>query len=239
MAKTTARPQPGGGAGEWVPALGGCDHPGCGAAEAYRCHYVDRRQVECGRAGCRDHLRIVDGHGYCLRHASIVEVLRMAAARGTPLLPPDLDSRAASLGLTVSRGLEPGLGARLRRWAGLHHSILDDPTVRYGRPDRARVEQGRWERVWALGSRNGYLLRVLIRVEDDRPELVVLVADGVVLHQEVPPWISRRGPGFPAAESVEAQAERLAFFERLLAVVDAHASRLGLGGPGGRPGPIA
>ncbi|HUY97953.1 MAG TPA: hypothetical protein VMW47_10125 [Verrucomicrobiae bacterium] len=233
-----AAQQPGGGSVGWEPVDGGCDYPGCDQTEAFRCGYLDRRRVECGRAGCRGHMRLVGGRGYCMRHASIVEVLRLAAARGTPLQPPDLDSRAASLVLNVARALEPGLETRLRRWAGMHHTVFDDPTVRYSRSDRARREQGRWERIWALAGHNGYLLRVMLRVDDLRPEWVALVVDGVVAHQEIPPWISHRGPQWPVPGSVEAAAEREAFLERLLAVVDAHAARQGLtaasaeGGPG-------
>ncbi len=226
-----------GGATGWEPALGGCDYPGCGETEAFRCRYVDRRRVECGRAGCRGHMRLVGGQGYCMRHASIVEVLRLAAERGTPLQPPDLDNRAASLVLNVARSLEPGLEVRLRRWAGMRHRVFDDPTVRYSRPDRGRRELGRWERIWALAGHNGYVLRVLLRVEDPRPETVVLAADGIVLHQEIPPWISHRGPQWPSPGSPEAADERRAFVDRLLAVLDAYAARQGLASERAEPGP--
>ncbi|HVA20949.1 MAG TPA: hypothetical protein VNN74_02495 [Candidatus Micrarchaeia archaeon] len=235
MRDGAAQVQPSGGGSGWEPVVGGCDYPGCTVAEAYRCRYVDRRRVECGRAGCRDHMRLVDGLGYCMRHASIVEVLRLAAERGTPLQPPDLDSRAASLVLNVSRAVEAGLESRLRRWAGLSHSIFDDPTIRYTRADRGRAEHGRWERIWALAGANGYLLRVIVRVDDGRPELVVLIADGAVLHQEIPPWIIHRGPEWPVPGSPAAEAERHAFHERLLAIVDAYAAQQGLTGE--RSGP--
>src|SRR5487761_549633 len=113
---------------------GGCDQAGCQNQEAFRCLYRDRRAVDCSWVACAEHLKVVSGRAYCLRHASIVEVLNMALTQGTQVLPPDLDNRCASLVMWVSRDLDEPVVERLVRWGDSDKSNINDPAVRYTRP---------------------------------------------------------------------------------------------------------
>ncbi|MGH7612241.1 MAG: hypothetical protein ACREN4_09505 [Candidatus Dormibacteria bacterium] len=206
---------------------GGCDHHGCQEQAAYRCLYRDRRAVDCAWVACKDHLRVVGNRAYCLRHASTVEVMLLARERGTDVMPPDLDSRAASLVLWVSRDLDQPVVERLVRWGDADMSIINDPAIRYTRPDRLRQDPGHWERVWALANRTGILLRVSLRVEDSRPETVILVGGTSHLLASVPPWIQRHLAGDEATASQSDLVERLAFQQQLLLALDAYAEKFG------------
>ncbi len=211
---------------------GGCDHPGCGNQEAYRCLYRDRRAVDCAWVACRDHLKVVDGRAYCIRHASIVEVLIMAARQGNALLPPDLDDRCASLVLAVATDLDEPVLERLVRWGDANTGIINDPAIRYSRPNRLQNDPGHWERAWALATKTGILLRVAVRVEDNRPETVILTAGGTRLVELVPPWIQRRLIGGVGLGSQSQLVERLAFQHQLLQALDAYVEKYGIMYPG-------
>ncbi|MGH7608522.1 MAG: hypothetical protein ACREOD_01060 [Candidatus Dormibacteria bacterium] len=206
---------------------GGCDHHGCANKEAFRCLYRDRRAVDCSWAACTEHLRVVATRAYCLRHASIVEVMALAREQGTEVMPPDLDSRSASLVMWVSRDLDQPVVERLVRWGDADMSIINDPAIRYTRPDRLRHDPGHWERVWALANRTGILLRVSLRVEDTRPETVILVGGTTHLLAAVPPWIQRHLAGDAAAASQSDLVERLAFQQQLLLALDGYAQKFG------------
>ncbi len=210
---------------------GGCDQPGCDNKEAYRCLYRDRRAVDCSWAACAEHLRVVEGRGYCLRHASIVEVLSLAASQGTQVSPPDLDNRCASLVMWTARDLDEPVVERLVRWGDADTSIINDPSIRYTRPDRLRQASGHWERVWALANRTGILLRVGIKVQDDRPEVVVLTGGPTDLLSLVPPWIERHLSGQAARVSQADLVERLAFQQQLLSALDTYVEKYGASYP--------
>jgi hypothetical protein len=211
---------------------GGCDHPGCSNQEGYRCLYRDRRAVDCAWVACRDHLRVVAGSAYCLRHASIVEVMIMSERQGNALLPPDLDDRCASLVLAVAADLDEPVVERLVRWGDTTTSIINDPAIRYSRPNRLQHEPGHWERVWALATKTGILLRVGLRVEDSRPETVILTGGGSRLVELVPPWIQRRLSGGGGLGSQSQLVERLAFQHQLLQALDAYVEKYGILYPG-------
>jgi len=202
---------------------GGCDQAGCENQEAYRCLYRDRRAVDCSWVACPEHLKVVAGRAYCGRHASIVEVLAMARQRGTQVLPPDLDNRCASLVMWVARDLDEPVVERLVRWGDSNISIINDPAIRYTRPDRLTQSPGHWERIWALANRTGILLRVGVRVEDPRPETVILVGGTTHLLSTVPPWIERRlsGQSTPATPA-SGLVERLAYQQQLLLALDTY-----------------
>lgn len=206
---------------------GGCDQAGCENREAFRCLYRDRRAVDCSWVACAEHLKAVGGRAYCLRHASIVEVLTMALNQGTQVLPPDLDNRCASLVMWVSRDLDEPIVDRLVRWGDSDMSIINDPAVRYSRPDRLRQESGHWERVWALANRTGILLRVGLRVEDARPETVIMTAGTTHLVSTIPPWIERHLSGEPNKLSQSELVERLAFQQQLLLALDSYVEKYG------------
>jgi hypothetical protein len=204
------------------PEGGGCDQPGCSEQEAYRCLYRDRRAVDCSWVACKDHLRVVEGRAYCLRHASIVEVLLMAMRQGTQVIPPDLDNRCASLVMWVSRDLDEPVVERLVRWGDSNMSIINDPAIRYTRPDRMRQDPGHWERIWALANRTGILLRVGLRVEDDHPETVILSAGTNHLVSTIPPWIQRHLSGESNRASPSDLVDRLAFQQQMLMALDSY-----------------
>jgi hypothetical protein len=210
---------------------GGCDQPGCENKKAFRCLYRDRRAVDCAWAVCPEHLRAVAGRGYCIRHASIVEVLAMAMAQGTQLLPPDLDDRCASLVMWVSRDLDEPVVSRLVRWGDSNMSIINDPAIRYSRPDHLRHEPGHWERVWGLANRTGILLRVGLRVEDTRPETVILTGGSTSLLSTVPPWIQHHLSGEVHRISPSDLVERLAFQQQLLLALDSYVEKYGISFP--------
>ncbi len=210
------------------PEGGGCDQAGCETQEAYRCLYRDRRAVDCSWVACKEHLRAVDGRAYCLRHASIVEVLNMAQKQGTQVLPPDLDNRCASLVMWVSRDLDEPVVERLVRWGDSDMSIINDPAIRYTRPDRLRHESGHWERLWALANRTGILLRVGLRVEDSHPETIILSGGTTSLMSAIPPWIQRHLAGEPNRVSPSDLVERLAFQQQMLRALDGYVDKYGV-----------
>lgn len=207
---------------------GGCDHSGCANMEAYRCLYRDRRAVDCSWVACTEHLRVVDGRGYCMRHAGVVEVLLMARRQGTEMLPPDLDDRCASLVRAVASDLNEPVLERLVRWGDTSTSIINDPSIRYTRSDRIHRDPGHWERVWGLATRTGILLRVGVRVEDPRPETVILTGGVTHLVATIPPWIQRHLKGDPAQGSQSELVERLAFQQQLLQALDEHVEKYGV-----------
>ena len=213
------------------PEGGGCDHTGCTNTEAYRCLYRDRRAVDCAWVACKEHLRVVDGRAYCMRHAGIVEVLALAHRQGQELLPPDLDDRSASLVRAVALDLDEPVLERLVRWSDANTSIINDPSIRYTRPDRLHRISGHWERVWALAARTGILLRVGLRVEDARPETVLLTGGVTHLVAAVPPWIERRLHGDQYQGSQSELVERLAFQQQLLQALDAYVEKYGVAYP--------
>ena len=213
------------------PEGGGCDQAGCESQEAFRCLYRDRRAVDCSWVACQEHLNVVEGRAYCLRHASVVEVLAMAMARGTQVLPPDLDNRCASLVLWVSRDMDEPVVERLVRWGDCNMSIINDPAIRYTRPDRLRHESGHWERLWALANRTGILLRVGLRVEDSRPETVILTGGTTHLVSKVPPWIQRHLSGESNRASPSDLVERLAFQQEMLLALDDYVEKYGVSFP--------
>ncbi len=201
---------------------GGCDHPGCESPEAFGCAYRDRRGIECHRAGCAAHLRRVEGRPYCLRHASVAEVLALAAQRGTAFMPPDLDNRIATLVLTVGRGLDAGVVERLERMRGTHQHVINDQAIRYNRADRVRGGQGSWDRSWALAGSTGHVVRITVRVEESHPEEVQMLVGRTVVAMAVPPWMHRGADSRPAPGSPQDVSERTAFYEALLNGVDRH-----------------
>ncbi|MGA8207616.1 MAG: hypothetical protein WB867_06290 [Candidatus Dormiibacterota bacterium] len=213
------------------PEGGGCDQADCHNQEAFRCLYRDRRAVDCSWAACKEHLKMVAGRAYCFRHASIVEVLAMALDQGTQVLPPDLDNRCASLVMWVSRDLDEPVIERLVRWGDADMSIINDPVVRYTRPEQARMQPGHWERVWALANRTGILLRVGLRVEDNRPETVILTGGTTHLVSMIPPWIQRHLTGEPNTSPQADLVERLAFRQELLRALDAYVEKYGVNFP--------
>ncbi|HVB14821.1 MAG TPA: hypothetical protein VNH38_08715 [Candidatus Dormibacteraeota bacterium] len=210
---------------------GGCDQSGCENQEAFRCLYRDRRAVDCSWVACKAHLKVVGRRAYCLRHASIVEVLTMAIAQGTQVLPPDLDNRCASLVMWVSRDLDEPVLDRLVRWGDSNMSIINDPSIRYTRPDQLRKEAGHWERIWALANRTGILLRVALRVEDSRPETVILTGGTTHLVSTIPPWIQRHLSGESNRTSPSDLVERLAFQQQMLLALDTYVEKYGVSFP--------
>lgn len=210
------------------PEGGGCDHTGCQNHEAFRCLYRDRRAVDCAWVACKDHLKVVDGRAYCMRHAGVVEVLAMARTQGTELLPPDLDDRCASLVRAVANDISEPVVERLVRWGDSNTTIINDPTIRYTRPDRAHRVPGHWERVWALATRTGLVLRVAVMVEDSRPETILLTGGVTHLTSLVPPWIERHLHGDPVGGTQSELVERLAFQQHLLQALDAYVERFGI-----------
>lgn len=210
---------------------GGCDQAGCENQEAYRCLYRDRRAVDCSWVACPEHLKVVEGRAYCLRHASVVEVLALALARGTQVLPPDLDNRCASLVLWVSRDMDEPVVERLVRWGDSNMSIINDPAIRYTRPDRLRQESGHWERLWALANRTGIILRVGLRVDDSRPETIILTGGTTHLISRVPPWIQRHLSGESNRASPSDLVERLAFQQEMLLALDNYVEKYGVSFP--------
>jgi hypothetical protein len=207
---------------------GGCDQAGCANQEAYRCLYRDRRAVDCSWVACPEHLKVVFGRAYCLRHASVVEVLTMAMERGTQVLPPDLDNRCASLVMWIARDLDEPVVERLVRWGDSDMSIINDPSIRYTRPDRLRQEAGHWERIWALANRTGILLRVGLRVEDNRSETVILTGGTTRLVSTIPPWIQRHLSGESNRPSPSDLVERLAFQQQMLMALDSYVEKYGV-----------
>jgi hypothetical protein len=207
---------------------GGCGHAACTNSEAYRCLYRDRRAVDCNWVACPEHLRVVDGRAYCMRHAGVVEVLLMAKRQGTELLPPDLDNRCASLVRAVAMDLNEQVLERLVRWGDTTTSIINDHTVRYTRIDNAHHDPGHWERVWGLATKTGILLRVGVRVEDSHQETVVLTAGVTRLAETVPPWVQRHIDGDSGRGPQSELVERLAFQQHLLQALDAHVDRFGI-----------
>jgi hypothetical protein len=207
---------------------GGCDHPGCGNTEAFRCLYRDRRAIDCAWVACRDHLQVVDGKAYCMRHSSIVEVLIMARRQGTELLPPDLDDRCASLVRAVANDLNDPVVERLVRWGDANTTIINDPSIRFTRADRLHHVPGHWERVWGLATKTGILLRVGIRVEESRPETVILTGGVTHLVATIPPWVQRHLAGDAVQGSQTALVERLAFQQQLLQALDEHVEKYGI-----------
>ena len=217
--KAPARPV----AADMGPAVaGGCDHPGCDSSEAFSCSYRDRRGVECHRAGCSAHLRRVEDRPYCLRHASVAEVLALAAQRGTSFLPPDLDNRTAALVLTVARGLDGGVVERLERMRTDRQMVINDAAIRYNRADRVRGGEGSWDRAWALAGPTGHVVRITVRVEESHPEEVQLLVGRNVVAVAIPPWMHRGPHGRPVPGSPQDLSERTAFYEALLNGVDRH-----------------
>ncbi len=210
------------------PEGGGCDHRGCSEKEAYRCLYRDRRAVDCSFAACKEHLRQVSGRAYCPRHASTVEVMQLAQERGTEVLPPDLDNRCASLVMWVSRDLSEPVLERLIRWGDSDMSIINDPAVRYTRPDRLRKRPGHWERIWALANRTGILIRIGVMVEDELPETLILTGGTNHLVTAVPPWIQSHLAGKVVGSSQSDLVERLAFQQQLLLALDTYYERYGV-----------
>ncbi len=209
----------------------GCDYQQCDQREAYRCLYRDRRGVDCHWAACTQHLRVVQQRAYCLRHASIADVLALAAEQGILVAPPDLDNRAAALVLAVARDLNEPVVERLLRWGDSGMSVVNDPIVRYSRPDRRMRRSGHWERMWALANSTGITLRVSVLVEDDHPETVVLTGGATRLMESVPPWVGRHLRGASGEGSQSDLAERVTFQEQLVTVLDKYVERYGLGLP--------
>ena len=228
--KPKVRPAP----AEMGPVVaGGCDHPGCESQEAFSCSYRDRRGVECHRAGCAAHLRRVEGRPYCLRHASVAEVLALAVKRGTSFLPPDLDNRTATLVLTVARGLDAGVVERLERMRSERQIVVNDAAIHYNRADRVRGGDGSWDRSWAIAGPTGHVVRITVRVEESRPEEVQLLVGRTVVSSGIPPWMIPGPEGRPAPGSPQDLSERTAFYEALLNGVDRH--HQGLPAPTLRP----
>jgi hypothetical protein len=207
---------------------GGCDHADCSNKEAYRCLYRDRRAVDCSWVACTEHLQVVDGRGYCMRHAGVAEVLLMARRHGTELLPPDLDNRCASLVRSVAIDMTEPILDRLVRWGDTTTSIINDPTIRYTRIDNSHRDPGHWERVWGLATKTGIILRVGVRVEDPHPEVVVFTGGITRMAETVPPWIQRHMDGDAGRGAQSELVERLAFQQHLLQALDAHVDKFGI-----------
>jgi hypothetical protein len=56
-----------------------CSEPGCAAADALPCSYVDRRQRACPTAWCHGHRQIAFNTSYCRRHAGIIALCHSRA----------------------------------------------------------------------------------------------------------------------------------------------------------------
>lgn len=152
----------------------------------------------------------------------------MARRQGTELLPPDLDDRCASLVRAVANDLNDPVVERLVRWGDANTTIINDPSIRFTRADRVHHDPGHWERVWGLATKTGILLRVGLRVEESRPETVILTGGVTHLAATIPPWVQRHLAGDPAQGSQTELVERLAFQQQLLQALDEHVEKYGI-----------
>lgn len=194
-----------------------CTEKRCRERTGMGCEYVDRRNRNCMTAWCPEHRIVMDGKVYCRRHAGVVGALTLTW--GGPMPPlPDLENRAPSLANWVARDVDAGVRRLLLGWLDGHGGQLISEPVHlvFGGEEGQR----RWERGWKVVAHQRSALDVRLGVAEAADTEVVVLVDGEILGQLVPPWIAHRAE--PAAG---AQSEREAFTTEVVSLI---ATRLGL-----------
>jgi hypothetical protein len=162
----------------------GCQMPGeC-------CEYVDGHGRPCLFVTCAGHRAVVDGKGFCDRHATALQGL--AKEEG---LRPDLTDRNASLVAWVSRDLDIDIHEMLTK-VQLEEGgqVVSSPVVaRFSNAGQNRTR--RWQRDWKLIDHTGILVYISIAADQETPGVVIAMVDGQQLARLVPPWITHRAEG--------------------------------------------
>lgn len=162
-----------------------CIDPDCPRSDASPCGYVDDSGTACSCAFCPDHLAVIDGIAYCLRHASTLRALEGSNLR------PGVTNRCPSLVYWVSNGLD----ARIREILNAHRNALGE-TI-FCSPihpaDHDGSASGRvWRREWSLSSGDQHRLVIGIEVAESEPSDVAATLDGKQVGRWIPPWITYR-----------------------------------------------
>jgi hypothetical protein len=188
-----------------------CSEPGCTAADAVPCSFVDRRQRKCPTAWCGGHRRIAFDAIYCRRHAGIIEALG-ADHPGVPT--PDLENRAPSLANWVGRDLDKSVRMLLETHFPGHTMNVTNVVTGGSRGDRT------WGRSWKLISPHGVDISVSVTVPEAHDSLVRVVYDGKVLAELTPPWIESRRQGVTVDPETDRQM-RFWFYDRIVKELEA------------------
>jgi len=191
----------------------------CDRRGTLRCSYVDRRNHACNTSWCAVHQKLIHGHPYCRRHASVAVAL---AATGLPTAQPDLDNRACSLASWMQARLDHPAVTVLERLAREERGTSLVRTMRLISGPGGR--QRRWSSTWRLVDQRGVRTALSVEVAEDRDDEVVARVGTEVVGHGVPPWIERRRLGHAAPEHLEAE-ERRAFCDAIARSLELVATR--------------
>ena len=192
-----------------------CLDPECPRSDAAPCAYLDDAGNLCGCAFCPDHLAVVDGTAYCLRHASTLRALEGSTLR------PGINNRCPSLVFWVARDLDERIREILNlKRDELRETILSSPV----QPGDGGGKGGGaiWTRTWSLDAGSAQRLKVAIEVAEGDPLKVVARIDGKSLGKWTPPWIEfREKPKDPGEDG----QDRRRFNETILAAIETRVAK--------------
>ena len=168
------------------------------------CAYRDRNGDGCDTRWCMVHVAVVDGVGYCPRHAGAMRAIR---ASSSPEERPPVACRAPSLTnwMADSLGHEigemvAGFGVAVRAYGLQHH--LD------GRHHR-------WERAWSLEGPGGRL-SIFVDVFEQTDIVVRVRLGDKTLLRTVPPWIEQHRNGVSGGEETRLRQQ---FCQRIVFMI--------------------
>jgi hypothetical protein len=157
-----------------------------------------------------EHVTVVEGVGYCPRHAGIIRALAQSAAKSER---PKVASRAPSMIHWVAEALGPeiaGMAAGLGRrgdytlYARVMQMFLDEP-----------MQHHRWERSWELHGPSG-VFQIYVDATEETDIVIRVRLDEKVLLRTVPPWIENHQNGTPPDDE---QRVREQFFQRVVFMI--------------------
>ena len=158
-----------------------CSDRGCVRIDGVDCEYVDDVGEACASAWCADHVAVIDGSVYCLRHAGTIRALQGSTTR------PEVHNRGPSLVYVIGRQLDVEMRNYLNEIRdGLEEAIVTR-SVRPMPLGRATI----WRSDWSLRGVDTALV-VSVEVAEGTPTEVTLRVDGKTALTLIPPWIEAR-----------------------------------------------
>lgn len=183
-----------------------CQAPDCGRADGSRCAYTDDGGNRCPSAWCPDHIALIDGQAYCLRHAGTMRALDGATIR------PGLENRCPSLVHCVGREIDLGIRGCLN---DVRYDVMETlvaTRVRMINRDAATV----WRQSWTLRAEEIDMLEVAVEVDEALPTTVTVTVQGKPAVTRIPYWIAERRPDHPELTVDEVQDAHRRFSQDLI-----------------------
>jgi hypothetical protein len=172
-----------------------CTDPGCGAAAASACGYLDRFGRTCPSAWCETHQVLVGTRAYCRRHAPVIAALLKVPQ--DQRVYPELANRAPSLVQWMGEEMHQAFVDMLAHYQQFYPDSVSRATeLEFALTGMPRMRG--WERGWTLGDHTGPRLSIYLRVEEENDSVLLMRVNGKNVLREVPPWILEREAPSPA-----------------------------------------